>query len=430
MGFFDRPQLPGAQPNPEPPGNDIARQLLLQRMTQQSQNPFGLSPEGAAGLNGPLVNPGLQDAPGLAFGQTSRHDVGDPWFRQSFLGGDRFPTGQSVQDRMGPPSGSRVAMNSMSPMQPSQNAGSLLQMLMALLSRQQGPQQSQSFYNGRRVARRRFYNGKVFYDAIDPNRDDEDLEGGPPKTNSPGLGISGGPLGMSDPNPSLRNKPAAAPNRRDLGPKVDENPDKGTQSIPDRPIGGGNNLGSGGSEYPWGGHNQGFNNTPVKYGAGGRPSARGRHMEMPDFQSLFGQYGITGSYGSNGVANMSSPGNQMSLDKPTWNNYFLRRGSLPQGLQPAIDQFRSRGIQAHQRGLDPNTATYQMIVDATRPLNQRAHESMDREAANPHSAQNAGWFADRNRQSAPPSSGPGQPGIGPRTGPPQTNGGNNPNQPY
>lgn len=289
MGFFDRPQLPGAQPMPEPPGNDIARQLLLERMMQHNINPYGMSPEGASGINGPLFSTGLQPSP--VFGQTSRGDVGDPFFRQSFLGGPQYAKGQSIWDRMGvaPPSdgsgsvamsdgprpmpalaGSRVALNSR--LSPAGGGGgsvqSLLQMLMQIIqSRQGGGMSPQSFYNGRRVG-----TSRRFYDAIDRTRDNTDSPSPAPTPQPGALGSllpqgTGGSLGSLDLNSGRRR-----PIRGDAGP------------LGGTAFGGSASRGSGGSlsdSLGGRGGNRPTHELPPRGGQGGggsnRPYVRSEH---------------------------------------------------------------------------------------------------------------------------------------------------------
>lgn len=182
MGIFDRPQIPGQQPLPEPPGNDLVRQILMRRIMESSINPYGMSPEGASGINGPLFSTGLNPAP--AFGMSSRGDMGDPNFRQSFLGGPQYPTGggprQMPPRATGAPmgrasSGSRVPLMAMGPSpQANGSSGSLLQMLLQLLGNSGAQTGGQSFYDGRRVARGRFYDGNSF----SPLPDEDEQMGG------------------------------------------------------------------------------------------------------------------------------------------------------------------------------------------------------------------------------------------------------------
>lgn len=173
MGFTDRPLLPGQYPLPEPPGNDLIREIMLRSIMQKSINPYGMSPEGASGINGPLFSTGLNPAP--AFGMTSRGDMGDPNFRQSFLGGPQYPTGGgpgSVGGAMGQmtggfgrgsaSSGARVPINAMRQSLPASggSGSSLLQMLLSLLGNSGSNPGGQSFYDGRRVSRGRFYDAR------------------------------------------------------------------------------------------------------------------------------------------------------------------------------------------------------------------------------------------------------------------------------
>lgn len=368
MGFFDRPQLPGAQPMPEPPGNDIARQMLLRSMMQHSINPYGMSPEGASGIDGPLFSTGLQPSP--VFGQTSRGDVGDPFFRQSFLGGPQYAKGQSIWDRMGfkspdqqadsvsgsasmgggmggallPASaGSRVALSSgMSPSGSGGSVSSLLQMLMQIMQGQQGGGSSpRSFFDGRKVGtRRRFSSGpRSFYDALDRSRDNTDEPKSAPEpgeslertlapmgTGNPlsgALGTMGprrgrpippqsGSLGSS--TGTLAPRGSGGSIETDLGDSGPTRPD--TQVVPPR----GNGGGGGGSRQPynrsehvvnWGPMQRtdrahGFWQAATPYAGQWQMDANGMPIGPGGFRYTGAQHEFSGGLGQSGVNQVNS----------------------------------------------------------------------------------------------------------------------------